>query len=73
MPKNDGHGGPYNRIETGLELYNLRRDPGEEYDVIKLYPEIAEEIMKLVEIARQDMGDNLTARKGSNVRENGKL
>ena len=73
LPKNDGHGGPYNRIETGLELYNLRRDPGEEYDVIKLYPEIAEEIMKLVEIARQDMGDNLTARKGSNVRENGKL
>lgn len=73
LPKNDGHGGPYNRIETGLELYNLRRDPGEEYDVIKLYPEIAEEIMKLVEIARQDMGDNLTGRKGSNVRENGKL
>ena len=73
LPKNDGHGGPYSRIETGLELYNLRRDPGEEYDVIKLYPEIVEELMDLAEIARKDMGDNLTGIKGSNVRENGKL
>lgn len=73
LPKNDGHGGPYNRIETGLELYNLRRDPGEEYDVIKLYPEIVKELMDLAEIARKDMGDNLTGVKGSNVRKNGKL
>ncbi|MEL0009534.1 MAG: sulfatase [Flammeovirgaceae bacterium] len=73
LPKNDGHGGPYSRIETGLELYNLRRDPGEEYDVIKLYPEIVKELMDLAEIARKDMGDNLTGVKGSNVRKNGKL
>ena len=73
LPKNDGHGGPYNRIETGLELYNLRRDPGEEYDVIKLYPEIVKELMDLAEIARKEMGDNLTGVKGSNVRKNGKL
>lgn len=73
LPKNDGHGGPYSRIETGLELYNLRRDPGEEYDVIKLYPEIVKELMDLAEIARKDMGDNLTGIKGSNVRKNGKL
>ena len=73
LPKNDGHGGPYSRIETGLELYNLRRDPGEEYDVIKLYPDIAKELLDLAEIARTDMGDNLTGRKGSNIRKSGKL
>ena len=73
LPKNDGHPGPYKRIETGLELYNLRRDPGEEYDVIKLYPEIAEELKELAELARKDMGDNLTGRLGLNVREHGKL
>ena len=73
LPKNDGHGGPYSRIETGLELYNLRRDPGEEDAVMKLSPEIVEELMDLAEIARKDMGDNLTGIKGSNVRENGKL
>jgi len=73
LPKNDGHGGPYSRIETGLELYNLRRDPGEEYDVIALYPDIAKELLDLAEIARSDMGDNLTGRKGSNIRKSGKL
>ena len=73
LPKNDGHGGPYSRIETSLELYNLRRDPGEEYDVIKLYPDIAKELLDLAEIARTDMGDNLTGRKGSNIRKSGKL
>ena len=41
LPKNNGYPGPYKRAKTGLELYNLGRDPGEEYDVIKLYPEIA--------------------------------
>ena len=73
LQKNNGYPGPYKRIETGLELYNLRRDPGEEYDVIKLYPEIADELMNLAENARKDMGDNLTGRKGLNLREHGKL
>ena len=73
LPKNDGHGGPYSRIETGLELYNLRRDPGEEYDVITLYPDVTKELLDLAEIARSDMGDNLTGRKGSNIRKSGKL
>ena len=73
LPKNDGHGGPYSRIETDLELYNLRRDPGEEYDVITLYPDVTKELLDLAEIARSDMGDNLTGRKGSNIRKSGKL
>ena len=41
--------------------------------MIKLYPEIAEELKELAELARQDMGDNLTGRKGQNLREHGKL
>ena len=35
-----------------MELYNLRRDPGEEYDVIKKYPNIANELEELAEKAR---------------------
>ena len=73
LPRNDGYPGSYRKIETGLELYNLRRDPGEEYDVIKLYPDVAEELKKLVESARKDMGDNLTGRNGTNLREHGKI
>ena len=65
--------GNYNSITTGLELYNLRRDPGEEYDVIKKYPDIAKELIELAEKARSDMGDNLTGREGINNRNHGKL
>ena len=54
-------------------MYNLRRDPGEEYDVIKKYPNIAKELEELAEKARSDMGDNLTGRKGINNRNHGKL
>ena len=73
LPGNDGHPGKYNSIQTGLELYNLRRDPGEEYNVIDLYPEIVKEIQELVEKARRDLGDNLTERKGNNIRSVGTL
>ena len=73
LPNNDGFPGNYNSITTGLELYNLRRDPGEEYDVIKKYPNIAKELEELAEKARSDMGDNLTGRKGINNRTHGKL
>tara|TARA_Y100000768_G_scaffold332524_1_gene272185 strand:- start:9 stop:986 length:978 start_codon:yes stop_codon:yes gene_type:complete len=73
LPNNDGFPGNYNSITTGLELYNLRRDPGEEYDVIKKYPYIAKELEELAEKARSDMGDNLTGRKGINNRNHGKL
>ena len=73
LPNNDGFPGNYNSITTGLELYNLRRDPGEEYDVIKKYPNIAKELEELAEKARSDMGDNLTGRKGINNRNHGKL
>lgn len=73
LPNNDGFPGKYNTITTGLELYNLRRDPGEEYNVIMKYPDIAEELLEIAEEARKDMGDNLTESKGINVRKHGTL
>ncbi len=73
LPKNDGHPGPYNTITIGLELYDLRRDPGEEYNVIEMHPKIAQEILQLAEIARDDLGDNLTGRVGRNIRKHGTL
>jgi arylsulfatase len=50
-------------------LYDLSHDPGEEYDVQSLYPEVVSEIQKLAEQARVDLGDALLNRKGENVRE----
>jgi arylsulfatase len=54
-------------------LYDLSHDPGEEYDVQSLYPDIVSEMQKLAEEARKDLGDAITNRKGENVREAGRL
>ena len=58
LPGNDGRGGK--RIKTqvdSLELYNLMRDPGEEYNVISLYPEKVEELQAVATKAREELGD----------------
>jgi len=73
LPKNDGHPGPYSKFTTEYALYNLRRDPGEEYNVKELYPEIVKELENLAEIARNDLGDNLNKRIGNNIREPGRI
>ena len=73
LPGNDGWPGPYNKDTTDLALYDLRRDPGENYDVKELYPEVVEMMLGIVQQAREDLGDNLTETEGKNVREPGKL
>jgi arylsulfatase A-like enzyme len=74
-PGNDGHGGK--RITTVVEkpeLYNMMRDPGEQYNVIEYHPEKVSEIMTVVEKAREELGDlNVGIKIGSENREIGKL
>ncbi|WP_234572925.1 sulfatase family protein [Rhodohalobacter sp. 614A] len=73
LPGKDGYPGERHIQSTNMALYDLRRDPGERYNVIDQHPEVLEELMELVEEARQDLGDDLTDRKGENKREPGKL
>jgi len=73
LPKNDGHPGPYSKFTAEYALYNLRRDPGEEYNVKELYPDIVKELEDLAEIARNDLGDDLNNRIGNNIREPGTI
>jgi arylsulfatase len=54
-------------------LYDLRRDPGERYDVKEYYPEIVAELKKLAESARQDLGDDIQNVAGNNRRELGRI
>jgi arylsulfatase len=54
-------------------LYDLRRDPGERYNVKKYYPGVVAELMNLADEARIDLGDDLQKVKGQNSRLPGRL
>ncbi len=72
QPGNDGKPGPVDgnfQFEGGL--YDLRRDPGERYDVSKSYPEIVDSLTKIAEEARIELGDDLTGNPGENRRSPG--
>ena len=69
LPGNDGQAGQVNENhQENFALYDLRRDPGECYDVQNQYPEVITELMKVVEAARLDLGDDLTNNKGAGRR-----
>ncbi len=54
-------------------LYDLRRDPGERYDVQNQYPDIMEALQALADKAREDLGDDLVNMPGKNRREPGNI
>lgn len=56
-----------------LALYDLRRDPGEHYDVQSEYPAIVEMLLKLADKAREDLGDDIQKKSGNNVRAPGSI
>ncbi len=71
-PGKDGKPGKVrmNQLQQA-ELYDLRRDPGERYNVIAQYPEVTSRLMQLADQYREDLGDNLTRTKGTGLREPG--
>ena len=73
-PGADGFPGMVNeRAVAPAGLYDLRRDPGERYDVRKYYPDVVKRLETLAIKARLDLGDDLTNSPGSNRREQGKI
>jgi len=70
---NDGQPGKVeeNADLKDYELYDLRRDPGERYNVIEEYPVIADMLMKAANVAREDLGDDITKIEGANRRQIG--
>lgn len=71
-PGNDGQPGKLtNREIMQPELYDLRRDPGERYNVLGQYPEVAARLMKIAAQKREELGDNLTRAKGTERRQPG--
>lgn len=58
-------------VEWGL--FDLRRDPGERYNLIDYHPEIVERLNAEAEAARVDLGDDLTGSPGANRRPIGSI
>lgn len=54
-------------------LYDLRRDPGEQYDIKGYYPERVRELKALADEARKDLGDDLNNMPGANRRPVGRV
>jgi arylsulfatase A-like enzyme len=63
----------YENAKTELELYDLQNDLSETTNVAAKNPEVVERLQKLAELMREDLGDSLTNKKGSGVREPGRV
>lgn len=68
-PGSDGFPGKANEnAAIAPALYDLRRDPGERYNVMATFPEVVQALERIAEEAKKDLGDELTDRTGAGVR-----
>jgi len=58
---------------TRPELYDLAKDRSETTDVAERNPEVVKALLEFAERARTDLGDAITKRKGSGLREPGRV
>ncbi|MPL94101.1 Arylsulfatase [bioreactor metagenome] len=74
-PGNDGMPGRVdeNKMLEEKILIDLRRDPGERYNVLSQYPEAAGRLEQMANEAREDLGDDLQKKEGKNRRPIGTL
>ena len=74
QPGRDGSPGVVDenfQVQGGL--YDLRRDPGEDYDVSESYSDVVAALEKIASDARADLGDDLTGSPGANRRKPGRV
>ena len=74
-PGNDGMPGRVdeNKMLEEKILIDLRRDPGERYNVLSQYPEAAGRLEQMANEAREDLGDDIQKKEGKNRRAIGTL
>ncbi len=73
-PGKDGFPGPYAKgVLDKIVLYNLKDDISETTDVSAEHPDIVEQLKKIGNRARKELGDNITKVKGKDVRAPGKI
>ena len=69
----DGLPGNYRHIDMEMELYDLSTDSIESNNVIDKHPKVVEEMIKMAEVKREELGDALKDIKGSENREPGRI
>src|SRR5690606_17401607 len=73
-PGGDGQPGKVTEnFQHEAGLFDLRRDPGEDYNLIEYYPAIVKQLEEVATEARKELGDNLTGNKGMNRRLPGRI
>ena len=58
---------------TEPELYHLRTDVSESKNVAAEHPDVLKRLLSFAEVARSELGDTLTDRKGVGIREPGRV
>jgi arylsulfatase A-like enzyme len=69
----DGVSASYKQLKTKQALYDLKKDIGEATDISADHPDVVARFEHAGEEARAALGDELTGRKGSEVRPPGHL
>jgi arylsulfatase A-like enzyme len=70
----DGIPGKYDySVKTGVELYDLEADIGEEHDVSKEYRDLVKRFAIMADVMRRDLGDKLTSVEGDGRRKPGRV
>ena len=73
-PGQDGYPGPTGTFTVKEpELYDLEKDIGETTDLGMQYPDVVEELKRIGDSARNDLGDKLRNIKGKGVRKPGRI
>jgi len=63
----------YSQDKIGLELFDLDSDIGETTNLAEKHPDVVTRLQALADVAREDLGDSLTKRRGKNLRPPGRL
>jgi hypothetical protein len=69
----DGSPVQYDQRRVGPALYDLDADVGETTDVSAENPDVVARLTAAAEVAREDLGDSLSGRKGKNIRPPGRV